>query len=754
MVVRLQDPRQQLNLQAINPTTQGAINTVPQTNFSPDSFMPEFIARAMEPYIQRKQEENMVRGYMDQKRVGVRVELVNDDNPISKIWGPTGYEQGANFYRAQEKVSDAMLGFASDIDQLKRLRPEDFNKEVMKRVDGLKTGNEFTDGMVQKAMMEKLGDVATMVEKARISWMQGEAKTAQVSSLRKAASEYHGLAAVEFSTSDPDKQAEARRKTQTARVNFLGLIGAKPDGQLDSTYQDGVNDAARGMIEDGNFYAYREIRAALPELLGYDRFDKLDNLYQVRGATALRDAANSPAMIERMAALDARIGMAELGDKKPITPMEVAAELASINGDLSKATGIDQDLFDYKEIKAGVKSVLTARFDYEKRLLNQAQQAAERRADMQDKLMLKQAEAELITKRSDAALSMGGITAALGRGEVELNVLDGLATQDVQAGKYDRIIGRYEGSDRRVFQGASNALRAPWSAALGKGYTNDLDNAVKAFREINSRSAGTAVAYYGVEDYAKISKMVTLLDSGVSKLAAWEHVYADSKVGKPEELSYEDRSALSRNNGALLNQAISKADPGGILSGLPKWNDSARTVLKNAVRTQVGLLRKNSSMSLDSATSAAVNQVIASGRVGVAGPFAWDQAPGTKPLAEAAGMDPSIFSKHFTEVADARLKAAGYEAGAKGNDFSVHRTPSPRGDQITIFAMKDGKEHVATFTVGDVQARAIAVAKGKILGEEIQRSILHGGITVKKVKGNPNDPYTANGYIKFGFDKK
>lgn len=176
MPTQILDPRQGIQLSG-GRSEGGVVRGTPLTMPGYDDTIPEFLRQAAEPYIQQKQQEQFFKGYMEQAAAGAEVDLLdNPKNPLSRIW-PTGYEQGAAFSQSMTKVNETVAAWLAD-DELKKMKPEEAAKKLADDSKNLMTGNPLVDGLMQKALVEKMGPVADAVQKRRIAWQIDNASVA------------------------------------------------------------------------------------------------------------------------------------------------------------------------------------------------------------------------------------------------------------------------------------------------------------------------------------------------------------------------------------------------------------------------------------------------------------------------------------------------------------------------------------------------------------------------------------------------
>lgn len=138
-----------------------------------------FLTDLLQPAIERRKKEQFVKGMVDQMSAVSGEEIrVNNRNPLNTIFGPSAYEEGAVFYSAKDAVNKWQQNTLADMDNLKRLPPDQLTKVVAESFNAMKTGDRFTDLAVETSLIEASQPVIGAIAKERYKWQQGEALNA------------------------------------------------------------------------------------------------------------------------------------------------------------------------------------------------------------------------------------------------------------------------------------------------------------------------------------------------------------------------------------------------------------------------------------------------------------------------------------------------------------------------------------------------------------------------------------------------
>jgi hypothetical protein len=146
-----------------------------------------------------------------------------------------------------------------------------------------------------------------------------------------------------------------------------------------------------------------------------------------------------------------------------------------------------------------------------------------------------------------------------------------------------------------------------------------------------------------------------------------------------------------------------------------EWNPFGSTNLNKSGRRALTALLTNRfatlatgdhTLSDEKIATQALASAEADGSVERFGAFAWGNRRGTTPLSRLVGLQGPEMEQVFTHVVDRQLKAAGFKAGASGDDYTITRLKLPnRHPAVWIEAVgDDGSARSTTVTVADFKA--------------------------------------------------
>lgn len=675
-----------------------------------DEMMPAFLAKAVEPYIKKKQEEAFRRGAIEQMQAGAEVDVTDDEhNIVSNIWGPNHAEQGAAAMRTKMLVLQQEQDWTNRLPDLIDLPPQELAKALAGDAEKLKTGNRWTDDLLEGEMLQSLQRTVQVVTQKRTEHIQKQASQGYVDAIVGSAVT---LDQYEATRQEAEGEAGNQAPDVSARQNFIGMFASTPAGLLPERQIDLVNTAFTSVIEKHAFRSYQYAKdSGLIATLPQEMQDKLNERYEAEGRTAL--AAASEAVNDDIFRLHTRMQKAALGpdwkptpgDEKMIMPMEAVTAALNINAKLSKITGVRMDFMDPEAIRKVGFSVIDAMADADKAAAARAFTTSERLASQEAKALEKQQEAQ----RSVVAFRTGVFADAELSGKVDHNVGELEAARAAQAGDFAPLVANFLGRGT-VFTKAADTLQTPINGSKGLGYTNDLDNSRLAWEKLNALNPGAAMAYYGKE-YDGIRRVSQLVNGQkMPPQLAWMRIYGETMLGAQIEIKPERRKEATTS----IDTWVNKNHPDNFLTvfgaGPMAWNDSAKLALHRSIADQVALMQ-DSTMPMDQIVAGAKAAREADGSLEGYGPFMWEQRSGTTPLYKRTGpngVPRDTFEAAFYREADTRLrKASGGKVNGHTQAIDIFRQDNADGSTTVMIAGGDGtgKTHYTTFTTADLYAR-------------------------------------------------
>ncbi|MBA3678495.1 MAG: hypothetical protein H0W74_14025 [Sphingosinicella sp.] len=632
----------------------------------------------MQPYVERKQKEKFFEGFTAAASgIGVE-ELVSSKNPINRIFGPTGYEQGAQFYTANTALDKFSGEVLTDIDTLKKLPPQEAARLLAAKSDELMTGDTGSNMLIQAGLMERMGPVMNTVAKARVEWQQTTAVNSMTVAHDTAADTLQTVMVAQAQMSDP---TDVDRSAVSGAMQTFMAGRAKPEGMTDDSYLKYLKSSAMSDIQAGRFYSVAAMKQAGSwNLLDEDTQIKLEAAYEKQSNKASSRAALQ--YVPELIALETNIKL------ERIAPIAAAAELARINGLVMSTTGSEIPLFDYKDFTDTAGSVVDVLVAGDLR----RQARVERLEDMKTQRgwQIEDREAEAAEDAAEVAeeaaqvttvYAMGDITAGLTAG-IPVAKFDQIALSQVRTGDFSGVINAYKTS-KWVSKPAATSLQTAVTSSIGDEYNADVKRSHAEWASMYKANPAAAAAYYG-DLHAPMLRFNTMLQNNTPQ-NAFAKAFGNPTIYHPASIPESRKKEVA----AMLPAAIQATESGDWNPlGTSNLNPFAKARLNSSGLRTVTSLLTNRVATLATgdhtlSTKALVNQAMATatadGSIERYGAFAWGNRPGTTPLRQLVGLKGKEMDEVFTEVVDRKLKAAGYKAGATGADYTITRMKMPNG---------------------------------------------------------------------------
>lgn len=549
----------------------GAVAVGPQTDAGPVAGqLGQFVEQIMRPHIERRQQEDFFKGFTEAQS-GVAVEeIAKSHGGFSKVFGPTSYVQGAEFYTAKAQVDKWAQDNYADIDTLKKLPPAELSKVLAEKSQAMMTGDPFANQLIQSSLIEATAPLVSTVAKARTVWEQSTAKNASTSSWKASAATLQTVAVAQASLSAPtDGETSALR---AASQTFLAGM-AQPHGMHDDTYVDGMFDFMRGAMQDGNFYAVKLMRnAGIDKIFSADQQTKLADAEHRYGERVMEDASMRLLSGPMTEYEEARI----LGH---LTPMEAAQRLGAMNATVRAATGVDDDLFDFKAVRGEVRSMAEMVKSAHDRAEGRKWALEDRACDRDTRLAEKKAEEADASRAAGAAWASGDINGAEAAG-IEAKHFNRIALAEFRGGNLDGLarafrVGQY------VAPAVKGDVQAAVAASVDQQYGETVAKAHRQWKSMYEANPGMAASYYG-EWHEKMRTFDTLSRS-VGPMAAYTRAFGDAARYSTAKLPPQRRKEAEEGIEAAVNSRQGSSwNPFDL-----QYSPQAMTVMKNVVRERV-----------------------------------------------------------------------------------------------------------------------------------------------------------------------
>ncbi|WP_029868156.1 hypothetical protein [Sphingomonas sp. UNC305MFCol5.2] len=642
----------------------GVVVAGPQTDPGPVAGqLGQFFEGLMQPYIERKQSEKFFEGFtMAQEGIALE-ELNNSDSTVKTIFGPTAFEQGAQFFTAKTTLDQWTQDRYADMDRLKTLDPKEAAKELAATSRSLMTKDPFANQMIQAGLIEATGPLMNAVAKARYAYGQEQAINAWTASGKSGAGALQAAASAQAVTAGPTEGPSSALIQQSQA--FLGGM-VKPEGMDDETYRKGLYNFMRGAMQDGNFYAVSLMRkAGIDKIFGEDEQVKLDDAQHRYGQRAMEDASIS-LLVEDMADYE------EARATSSMSSLDATNRLMAMNAKVKRFTGLEEDLFDFTDMKGETRSLMELAVANWWRKKQRDWQKEDRAYARQTAIEVAERDNREAAAASGMAWASGDVEAAIAQG-IEAKHFNRLALRDFRNGDY-RGLARAFTVGHYTSTAVKNDIQGAVKGSLEEQYGKNFGRAFQTWQGMMQVNPGMTSEYYG-EYHEKMRAFGTLAKT-VGPEAAYRQAFGDparySSATVPPALRKEADEAVAA---AVMSKQSAWYNPFGT-----RYSPQAIRVMQNLVRERVALGLQNSDTPSSTLAPEAMNAALSDGSLQVAGGEAWRAAPGTKPFRVQLGLQQDEADAVFRAQVDFRLRRAGSKSGINST-LDINYIDMPNGQK-------------------------------------------------------------------------
>lgn len=600
---------------------QGGVDTNPG-NYAAE--MGAFMERFLEPVIARRKQAAFFEGYTRAQAGEALADLTDNDSPLTRIFGPSGFAEGAQFYHGQQAISDWQQTALADMDALKRMTPSELSKYMADTANGMMTGDPYADQVIQAGLLEAQGPVIQQVARERYALVQTEAREAFSTSGMSAATSLQQLAVASTASGG----AEGNEQVRAAVVRFAGLM-EQPPGMDDETYATTLYDFMRRNQAEGNFYAVRVMQeAGVTSVLTDEQQRQIEAGFDRYSSRYMSEAATTPAILEEITRLEYRIRTAEIDDD-PITNPEVQAGYEKVNALIRAATGVDADYYTDADRRSGSGSLASATVSKVNRDRRRAEQIADRNQDRAERRAEREEEAADKLATLSTGWASGNVAAILAIDPSLGGEFNQLALRDYNAGNYAALARVYrEGGF--VSTAVAGQAQSSARAGIGEEYTQATARVFTMWQEFHEASPALSRAYFG-EEYDRAFRIFANnrhLGENQAYLAAFS---GQARRAVPQAFREEAATAIDDVFATGVFGFLSSGQRGDMTS---TSQSALRTVIQNdlADLLETGDPRSPTVL-VNELAEAAINQ----GRFEQYGEFGWANRTATTPLYRVLG---------------------------------------------------------------------------------------------------------------------
>lgn len=658
-----------------------------------DDGIPDFLLKSVEPYIREKQTEAMFKGMTDAAAGKTLKDIDKGDSGIGQIFGPSYYHQGAAAFTATAALENLKAEVAKD-PTVEQMDSGQLSQYLAGKYKGLMTGDSVADPVLQQSIMQMHGPLVQQLTARREAYVQRQALLGWSNTADGKAGN------LQSTLTDPALDGPSGNEAKaTSLRDYVSHVLNRPVNMTVEAHQGAVVNSARAALSKGNFYAFEALKAnGLDNLLGDEQAARMETAYHSAAQRAFARVSSDPAVNDQLAAMD----LAIKGGK--VTSDAQLREWANkVNTVAAKVTGIQSEqLITGDDLLAMQKDLNEHQFQGYLRV--QEHQFQLRKMELDHQLSLEEDEAKQAQKYKLAgiAASTGNASLALSQGGADSQSINRVFSEAVAGGRFDVLAKNFIQS-QYVNDAAANELQSPVAASIGVGLTEGFKGAYSRWQQLYAANPAAAASYYGKYG-ADMEAYHRLIKGGEQPLAA----YAQS-FGRPPDQGHLDLPQGTKPEEAYkaVADVIAKEDAGWFSSGRTPLASSSSGLITEYLVHEAGAYAQRAGIPLEAAAERVKGRLFSSGVLERAGPFAWNNQHSTRPLQDYLGLPAEHVDKLVTQVADAKLRAAGFDNGASGDNYETMRYTGPDGrPALYIMAYpSDGSQHVdAVIHLSDLQA--------------------------------------------------
>lgn len=573
------------------------------------------IEKIMAPKTAALQKEQFWKGVTAARSGEAITDIVDSQSPLAKIFGPSNYVQGAQFYAAQERLASYNQNMIATADELANVPPDTLGERLNKDSAAFQTGDPGTDALIQQSWIEQTGPALNVIMRTRFAQQQTAAKQAFISN----ASTNAGL------LQDLGKKVGLGTATQddyTTQMQITAQAHMIPAGMTAETYREFIPQVAKEYADKGNFHAVNLLKAS--GALGHLELDKRTKLDEYIDKKEKAEAQR--VRYENAPQLAMLVGGLRSG---AVTASQYNEEIKKMTGDFQRATGvIDTPLVPFSEQESNLTTGVTNWYEGQAKMAAQTRALSEKASTEAEKEAVKARTAQQISLLI-AAGSAGEAIALYGlpKHEVDANFVAAVQTVGPEAG--DKMLINNWTGDKYVNDIIKNRLSQGIRATVSGDYSPAVEKMHSDWKRLVSQPEGaaTAGAYYDSEDRIRLERYDSLLAVGQPAPVAFAVAFRD-----PLTIPVDDKKRFGDDKeirGVIKDRFTTWF--GQTNDQRTQLDDFSQRLVGNLVKNNIQTALANTGLSVQQATRAEVSNLLANGLENFGG-HAWMKQPNQAPL--------------------------------------------------------------------------------------------------------------------------
>lgn len=628
------------------------------------------IEDVMRPKIKAKQQEEFWKG-VTAARAGVAVaDIVRDQSPLTKIFGPSSYVQGAQFYAAQDKLAGYNQQMLESAEELAALPPAELGKRLNADSQKYSTGDPGTDAIMQAAWIEQTAPALAVVTRTRYAQQQKAATNAFVANAGTNADNLQMLGARLGNGTATTEDYDSQRA-------ILAQALQGPVGMANDTYHQILPSLAKEWADKGNFHAVTMLKqSGALNHMDLEKRTKLDEYVDRKEkAAAERERFKaSPELAKITGALKAGA----------MSSAEYTAHVRTMNTKFQQDTGAMAPMVPYAEMEQMMTTGVGNWYEGQAKLRAKTASMAEKATTLAEKEAVEAREVEQIS----TLIASGSAQEA-----IDLFNLPAHKVTSAEVRLYDQatpeagdqmLIDNWKGSGR-----VNSVLKQRFQQGLRASVAGEFNPAVEKMHEQWKRRMATSdgrsmvSAYYDPDDRVRMERYDELLKSGLQAPVAFKVAYQDPLT---DAVDYTKKHGDDKEIKAVVKDSFTTFF-GKTGDGKTELNEFSQRLVAGLINKNVKTMLSNTGLTTAQAARQEINHLKANG-LEVFGGTAWMKQPNQAPMAsyirtskhgDMASMnavDPNRLDTVFKDHVAAGMKAAG---ASKVENYQVLRLADING---------------------------------------------------------------------------
>lgn len=650
------------------------------TQTSSSAGFADSVDRLLAPKLAAAQKERFWQGVSDARGGKAIAEVANEESPLSAIFGPSGYMQGAQFYTAQASIAKFNQNMVENAGEMAKMTQAQIGQRLNAEAGQYETGDVGTDAIIHASWIEGTAPSMAVVAKTRYAQQQEAARIAVVANMQQNANLVQSLGA-------PLANGIASESDMTTAKQTMVQSWAQPYGMNQSTYREMMKGMARDFADAGNFHALNTLKDS--PVLNFMEPDDRVKLYDYTDRKAKEAATKYRGTYSR-----------ELSDYNSalasgaMTPADYNKQIDRLQSEFEAKTGNREPLIPVLEYEGKLTSGRNNWYEAQKQAVTASRAANATAMTAAAKAAKEAKDVSDATAYADMGKA-GEYVRLAGDARIVTQVMD-MKWKTQPEKRAELLISNFQNSayvDPNIQTNIQAGFRA-MSEESGNGYTPSMVSTIKQWKDLNASREGqaTAAAYYTPEQTAQMVKFDSFVQMGYEPPLAFKKAFQDPLT---RAVDWTKSHGMDKTIRSVVSDKFDNWFPNG--NSKVNVDESDRRLIGDMINMHVGTLMANTNLTPEQAAYSAVNYLKGNG-LEIVGGKVWQKSKDQRELISyikapngtgGTGIVPETLDEVMRSVINAKLKSSGLD---KAEVTQVLRMEDMNGEaQFGVIGMsKDG----------------------------------------------------------------